>query len=78
MPFEASSIEATLAKQVNQKPTDIRKLCPDIDDGLAEFISCALIKSPDKRIDDWKRIIDLLNSGFEKSESKSTRELWTL
>ena len=48
---------------------DIKSVCPDIDDGLAEFITRALAKSPDQRISDWSEIIKLLNSGAEQSEN---------
>ncbi|MEM7293796.1 MAG: protein kinase, partial [Pseudomonadota bacterium] len=68
MPFEGSSVEETLSKQMNYQPVDIKSLIPDMDDGLAEFISGAMVKSADQRISDWTRIIDLLTSGFEKSE----------
>ncbi len=68
MPFEASTVLETLSKQVSHKPVNVKLLCPDADDNLSEFISCSLVKSPDHRIDDWEKIIDLLSPEFVKTE----------
>ena len=64
LPFTASTISKLLRMQITQKPPDIRKACPDIDDELAEFIESALSKEPDDRISDWteiRRILKPLN-----------------
>jgi hypothetical protein len=46
--------------QVAQKPPDIRKARPDIDDGLAGLIESALSKEPDDRISNWNEIREIL------------------
>jgi len=60
LPFSASTMAKLLKMQVSQKPPDIRKACPDIDDELAGFIESALSKDPDDRISDWTEIRKIL------------------
>lgn len=60
LPFSAPTLAKLLNMQVNQKPPDIRKLCPSIDTGLEEFIQRALVKDVKQRISDWDQIKKLL------------------
>ncbi len=49
-----------LQKQVEQKPPDFRRACPDIDAEFARFIDGALRKEPKHRIADWDDIRAIL------------------
>lgn len=60
VPFSASSLSRLLEMQVEQKPPDIRYVCPEVDEGLASLIKRALEKNPGERISDWEEIIDIL------------------
>jgi serine/threonine-protein kinase len=60
LPFSASTLGRLLKMQVAQKPPDIRKARPDIDDGLAGLIESALSKEPDDRISNWNEIREIL------------------
>ena len=60
LPFKAPTLAKLLGMQVRQKPPDVRKLCPDIDTKLEEFIQGALIKNVKERIADWDEIKKLL------------------
>jgi serine/threonine protein kinase len=60
LPFSASTLGKLLKMQVAQKPPDIRKARPDIDDGLAGLIESALSKEPDDRISNWNEIREIL------------------
>ena len=60
LPFSASTLGKLLKMQVAQKPPDIRKARPDIDEGLAGLIESALSKEPDDRISNWNEIRQIL------------------
>jgi len=62
-PFRASTMLGIMQKIINDEAEDIKNLVPDIPEGLAEFISRALIKDPVKRIANWGEIQALLASG---------------
>ncbi len=60
VPFSASTLAKLLKMQVEQKPPDIRNICPEIDDELAGLIDKSLSKEADQRISDWEQIRDVL------------------
>jgi len=60
LPFSALTLSRLLHMQLEQTPPDIRKTCPDIDQGLAGFIDSALSKEPQDRISDWSEIREIL------------------
>jgi serine/threonine-protein kinase len=62
-PFRASTMLGIMQKTINDEAENIKNLVPDIPEGLAEFISRALIKDPVKRIANWGEIQALLASG---------------
>jgi serine/threonine protein kinase len=68
--FPAKSVDKILDMHVNQKPPDIRKLVPDIDDNLASFIEQALEKDVSHRISDWNEIKRLLSPTAGKQQVK--------
>jgi serine/threonine-protein kinase len=71
LPFEAGSVVAMLQAHVRQPPPDIKALRPDLPEPLVEFIRGALVKKPEERLTDFKRILALLDLGGRAPE------LWT-
>jgi len=62
-PFVANDIETLLHMHLNDAPPDIRKLRPDLPEGLAAFVEGALIKDPEERLSDWGKIDAMLRGG---------------
>ena len=60
LPFTAVTLAKMLQMQVNHKPPDIRRSCPNIDGEFARFIEGALCKEPEDRIADWHDIRNIL------------------
>ncbi len=60
VPFSASTLSKLLKMQVEQKPPDIREICPEIDNDFADLIEKSLSKEPDERISDWEKIRNVL------------------
>ncbi len=59
-PFRAPTMLGIAQKIIKQEPQDIKKLVPDVSNGLAEFIKRALVKDPKQRIARWNEIQALL------------------
>ena len=62
-PFRAPTILGIVDKTINKEAADIRTLVPEVPDGLAEFITRALVKDPAQRISSWSEIQTLLAAG---------------
>ncbi len=75
LPFSAATLAKLLHMQVEQKPPDIRKACPEIDDELADFIDSALSKDADDRISDWDEIRRILRPAGQFQLSLEPDEL---
>jgi len=60
VPFTAPNLKELFKMQLEQKPPDIREVCPGIDEELATLIDRSLSKEPDERISDWEQIHSLL------------------
>ncbi|MBJ93483.1 MAG: hypothetical protein CMP23_03310 [Rickettsiales bacterium] len=73
VPFYADTIRELLQMHVRKAPVDVAKLQPGIPSGLREFIMGALIKRPDERLSDWKRIQELLGAGRKTGPVASLR-----
>jgi serine/threonine protein kinase len=63
LPFEAENPVDLLKAHVWNTPPDVREFCPDLPEGLAEFIRGAMVKDPDKRLSDYGRIQRMLDLG---------------
>lgn len=61
--FAAETLEELLQAHVSRPPPPIKRLRPDISDGLAAFIEGALAKRPGDRLHDWGRIQAMLEGG---------------
>lgn len=68
-PFRGSSMLAIVEKTIKQQAPDIKSLVSDVPDGLAEFITRALLKDPEQRISNWSEIQALLSSGKGDQEN---------
>lgn len=73
-PFEAASVVDMLRAHVRQPPPDVRRLAPELPDGLVAFIEGALVKDPERRLADWDRIRRLLASAVGTGASARVRE----
>ena len=62
LPFTAVTLSKLLQMQVEHRPPDIRRACPEIDAEFARFIDSALSKDPQDRISDWDEIRAILNT----------------
>ena len=60
VPFSASTLAKLLKMQVEQKPPDIRNICPKIDEEFATLIDKSLSKDADERISDWEQVLNML------------------
>jgi len=61
LPFEAKKVSEMLRAHVRTEPPDIKKLQPDLPEGMIEFVKGALIKDPQKRLCDPVKILKLLD-----------------
>ena len=59
-PFMANSSKEILYKHVNESAPRVQKFVSGLPIGLANFINGALIKDPEKRLSNWKKIQYLL------------------
>ena len=74
-PFNDGTPQQVLAAHVLLEPLALSTLAPDAPAGLATFVTEALQKDPDDRIDDWDRIEALLGAGSPSGRSAQLR--WT-
>jgi eukaryotic-like serine/threonine-protein kinase len=58
--FGGATIEELVEKHAFKQAPDIRKLRPDLPEGLATFINGTLVKKPEERLGDWNKIQELL------------------
>ncbi|HEY4492382.1 MAG TPA: protein kinase, partial [Acidobacteriota bacterium] len=61
-PFHDENSVALIFKHINETPTPLKELCPDLDDALAEAVHKMIEKLPEKRYQTADEVVDVLHS----------------
>jgi CRP-like cAMP-binding protein len=68
LPFEADNPVDLLKAHVWNSPPDVKDFCPNLPDGLTEFIRGAMEKDPGRRLSDYGKIQRLLDLGGTRTD----------
>jgi serine/threonine protein kinase len=68
LPFEADNPVDLLKAHVWNSPPNVLDFCPNLPDGLTEFIRGAMEKDPDRRLSDYGKIQRLLDLGGTRTD----------
>jgi len=65
-PFKGDYDQAVIYSILNESPTPIQNLCPDIPDDLNDMVDHCLQKNPEDRFSDIDEILEILNNIFQQ------------
>jgi CRP-like cAMP-binding protein len=68
LPFQADNPVDLLKAHVWNSPPDVLDFCPNLPDGMTEFIRGAMEKDPDRRLSDYGKIQRLLDLGGTRTD----------
>ena len=71
LPFQANNAVAMINKILNEEPTPIKSIRPDIPDKLVEIVEMAMAKDPAKRYHAWYAMARALADTFPQLEKYS-------
>ncbi len=72
--FGGATIEQLVENHAFKQPPDVKRLRPDLPEGLATFINGSLVKNPEERLGDHGQIQELLGAGSQATLSLADLE----